>query len=157
MINSRIEEAKKILKIADHMVYVTYPVINENRLLIKILSQINSIMNNVILAVLENEYANKRIRSYADPKMNFKSFVESSKRYGIGASGIETVKKVAAIMEMHSQSPMEFVKNDSFVIMSDSMRTEEITYNLVKSSLSVAKEMLSSVENRINLDSAQIK
>lgn len=157
MANSRIEEAKKILKIADHMVYITYPVIKENRLLIKILTQINNVMNNVVLSVLENEYANKRIRSYADPKMNFQSFVESSKRYGLKASSIDSMKRIASIMEMHSQSPMEFVKNDSFVIMSDAMHTEEITYETVKSSLLIAKDVLSSVENRLNLDHAQIR
>jgi hypothetical protein len=157
MASPRIEEAKRILKIADHMVYVTYPVINENRLLIKILAQINNVMSSVVLAVLENEYANKRIKSYADLKMNFQSFMESSKRYGLEKPHIESMKKVAALMELHSQSSMEFVKKGSFVIMSDSMHTEEITYPLVKSLLSAIKQILDSVENRLNLDSAQIR
>jgi len=156
MANARIEEAKRILKIADHMVYITYPAINEKRLLIKIVSQVGGAMNNVVLSVLENEYLNKRISSYANPKMNFKSFVESSKRYGIKQSGIDTMEKIASLIEMHEQSPMEFVRNDRFVIMTDSMHTEEITYNLVKSFLATAKEAVSATENRLKLDSTQM-
>lgn len=155
MANARIEEAKRVLKIADHMIYITYPAIRENRLLIKILGQISSAINSTVLAVLENEYADKRIESYADPKMNFRSFVESSKRYGLKPANIDVIKKIAGLMEMHSQSPMEFVKNDRFVIMSESMQVEEITYEKVKSFLLSAKETVQSVENRLNLDSAQ--
>ena len=149
-------EAKRILKIADHMIYVTYPVMRENRLLIKILGQINNVLNNIVLSVLENEYAQKRIKSYAEPKMNFQSFIESSKRYSLSKSQIDSIQQVAAVMALHAQSPMEFVKNDSFVIMSDSMHTEEITYETVKSAFLVAKAVLDSVDNRLKLDYSQM-
>ena len=59
-----LQDAIKSLKLADHMTYVTFPLINEYRLLLKIFDEIyKSVINNVN-AVLCYEYLYKRIRLY---------------------------------------------------------------------------------------------
>lgn len=146
MVDQKIEEAKKFMKIADHMVYITFPAMKENRLLIKILEQINKAQKSLIAFILDNEYKNKRIRLYADPVANFKTFIELGPRYGLNAKHIETIKHTSALIEMHSNSPMEFVKNDKFIIMSETMQMESLTYEKVKNYLIQSKEMLKNAE-----------
>lgn len=149
MLHSKIEEARKFLKISDHMIYITFPAMKENRLLIKILEQISRAQRALIAFILENEYDHKRIRLYMDPKANFGTFLECAPRYGFKSEHLEAIKQTAAIMEMHSNSSMEFVRQDKFVIMSEGMHLESLTYEKVKNQLIRSQEMLKSVESRL--------
>ena len=55
-------QAIKNLQIADHMAYVTYPLINEKRLLLKIFDEIYKSIISCINAILNYEYLYKRIK-----------------------------------------------------------------------------------------------
>ena len=143
---SSLNEAKKFLKIADHMVYITYPAMKEHRLLIKILEQVNVVQKAIISFILQNEYNNKSVKLYAEPKVNFQTFLGCSTKYGLSSENIDSIKQTAALIEMHSTSPMEFVRHDQFIIMSDNMHMESLTYEKVKNHLVQSKEMLENVE-----------
>ena len=144
-----IEEAKRLLKVADHMVYITYPVLQEKRLLIKILEQINLALKKTVSTILNHEYIHKRITKFDDPKLNFDSFIASASHYGIEKSHINTIEKVSKIMELHSKSPLEFVRKDAFVIMTDNLQTEQITLERVKIFLQVSKQIIENTERRL--------
>jgi len=145
-------EAKRLLKIADHMVYITYPVLKEQRLLIKILSQINDALNNTISAVLNHEYLQKNIKKYSDSKMNFEAFIGCCPEYNIDKTHINIIKKVSGIMEMHSKSPLEFIRKDQFVIMSDNLKTEPITIERLKIFLHVSQQIFEKTIEKIAKD-----
>ncbi len=149
MAHPKIEEANKFLKIADHMVYITFPAMKEQRLLIKILEQIHKAQKAMISFILDNEYQGKRIRLYAEPQVNFKTFLSCAPKYGIKEPHLDSIKKTASIIDMHIKSPMEFVKQDKLVIMSEGMQMESITHEQVKKHLIQSREMLKSIENQI--------
>ena len=71
-----LQEAEKRIQIIDHLVYVTFPVIKDKRLFIKILSEIKNALSNCINSVLQYEYIYKRINLYNNAKENFKTFIE---------------------------------------------------------------------------------
>lgn len=151
--NQKIAEAKRLLSVADHMAYISYPVMQESRLLIKMLEHIEKSLGQLIGAILDNEYLLKRAQQYSDPKDNFRTFVESSPRYGLKKGHLEAISQIKGLMEMHSQSPMEFVKNEKFIIMSDGSRMGELTLEKVKAYISLMKEMLKSAESAFEADS----
>ena len=153
MTNSKIDEAKRILKIADHMAYITYPVLKEHRLLIKILEQISKALTNSVSAILIHEYSQKRIKTYTDPKLNFDTFKDISTSYGLNEGHIKTIKNVSNLMESHNRSTMEFIRKDKFVIMSDNLQTQDITLDQVKSFLKLSKEIIDKAEKRFSKDS----
>ncbi|MFC1686189.1 hypothetical protein ACFLZZ_04195 [Nanoarchaeota archaeon] len=148
MTRENIEEAKRLLRIADHMCYITYPVLKEKRLLIKILEQINLALRKTISSIIEHEYLQKRIKKFDDPKLNFDTFIECCPKYGIESSQINIIKKVAYIMDLHNKSPLEFVRKDAFIIMTDNLQTEQITLERVKIFLQASKKVLENTELR---------
>ena len=56
-------EANKALKLADHMLYVTYPLIKDNKLLVCILENIDKSIKKAIDAFIRYDLIYKRIRS----------------------------------------------------------------------------------------------
>lgn len=146
MVGEEFQEAKRLLRIADHMTFVTYPVLREKRLMIKIIEQIDSAMKKTISSILSHEYIQKNVKKYDDPKQNYDEFLACSPAYNITDSQLKTIKQLSNIVELHKKSPMEFIRKDSFVIMSDSMHMEQITIERIKIFLKIAQEIVQNTE-----------
>ncbi len=147
---SSLEIAARTIKTADHMAYITFPLLKDKRLLIKILSEIYMAMLNIINAVLQYEYYYKRIILYKDARMNFNTFVEKcSLRYHISQEDVKRILDICTIIEKHKQSPMEFVRREKLVIMSDDMQTESISIGRLKEYIILTKELLRKVNEVI--------
>jgi len=54
--------ATKSLQTADHLTYVTFPLLKEQRLLLKVLEELQEAVVNTINAILQYEYSNRRIK-----------------------------------------------------------------------------------------------
>lgn len=134
--------ASKLLQTADHMTYITFPLVKEKRLLLKILNEIHLGLLNTINAILQYEYLYKRIRLYRDAKDNFIEFIEKcAPRYKINEEQIKKIKEIFLLIEKHKKSPFEFVKNDKVVIMSEGLHTDTITLEKIKDFLINAKDV----------------
>ena len=150
--NVLLEKAYKDLKTADHMIYVTYPILKEKRLLSKILEGIDSVVRNIIKAILQHEFEFKRIKLYSDPHANFKIFEGScADRYGMREQ-METIQEILTLAEKHKECSMEFVRNNKMILLSDDLRTESITLEKLKMYVGTAKEIMKRAENVMSLD-----
>lgn len=150
MANPQLEEAKRILKTADHMIYVTYPVLNESRLLMKILEEMGRAISLIIAAVLQSEYESKRIKIYSDPEVNFEAFSRCSQRYSLAPQHINEIKQMLGLIERHKKSSMGFSRRDKFVIMSENLHTETVSLENLKFYMNLSKDLLKKVENVMN-------
>jgi len=136
------KKAVKNIHIADHMLYVTYPVIKDKRLLLKVLDQVYDAVVYIINAVLQQDYILKRIKLYSDPKANFQTFMEkSSKNYNITSDEVKEVAELVSLYESHKKSPMEFSRRDKIVIMSNSLKTSIIDSEKLKKYLNLSKNL----------------
>ena len=59
-----IQEAEKIIQTVDHMAYITFPLIKDKKLLLKILLETKIAVANCINSILQHEYIYKRITLY---------------------------------------------------------------------------------------------
>ena len=131
-----LKDSIKSLQIADHMTYVTLPLVNEKRLLLKIFDEIYKSIINSINAILNYEYLYKRIQIYSDNNDNFQTFVSKcAKRYNITHDQIKKIKEIIEINKKHKESSMEFVKKDKVVILSDSLKTQTLDIFVIKNYL----------------------
>ncbi len=146
-----LESASRTLKTADHMTYITFPLIKDKRLLIKILSEIYSSVTSTINAVIQYEYFYKRIVLHSDAAMNFRTFRERcAPRFGISQNDISKIIELFSIIEKHRQSPLEFVRKDKFVIMSNNAHMDIVTVEKLKEFLITAKDMLKKVDSVVH-------
>jgi hypothetical protein len=145
-----LEKSEKTIQTADHLLYVTYPLVKDKRLLLKILTEIKNGIASSMNAVLQYEYLYGRIRLSSDPKLNFKKFLEKCcPRYNISETEVKKILKLFEIVEKHKASPFEFVKEDKLVILSDNMNSETITLEKVKEFLDSSKTVLKKAKDII--------
>jgi len=146
-----LQQAVKHLKIADHMTYVTFPLVNEQRLLLKIFDEIHNSIVQCINSILNYEFLYKRIRLYQNNGENFNTFTEKcAKNYGLNNAQTKKIKEIIQLNKYHKQSAMEFVKKDKVVIMSDSLGTQVIDINSIKEYLLIAKELVLNTNKKVS-------
>lgn len=144
-----LDDAVRSLKIADHMTYVTFPLVGDRRLLLKIFDEIYKCIINCVNAVLNYEYLYKRISLYQENESNFSTFTSKcAKWYGLSHEQVKKIRQIIELNRRHRQSAMEFVKKDKVVVMSDSLRTDVLDTRVIKEYLLLAKEFLMRVNKR---------
>lgn len=138
-----LEKAEKIIKTAEHWIYVTFPLIKDKKLLLKVISEINLAVLNIINSILHYEYLYKRIKLTKKAQENLETFIQKcAPRYEITQSEIKTILELLKIAEQHRKSSMEFVKGDKIVILSEDMKKTIITLEQTKEFLRNSKKIL---------------
>ena len=138
-----LSKAEHSAKTADHIVYITYPLIKDSQLLKKALEEIYSISIAIVQTTLSYEYMYKRVQLHQDPKLNWDNFrVKCAARFNMTSQEIDTIKELLALAEKHKESSMEFVRKEKVVIMSDNLRIESIGLDKLKKYLSVMKVVM---------------
>lgn len=145
-----LEKAVKHLHIADHITYVTFPLLNDHRLLLKIFDEIYSSIIACISSVLYYESMYKRIQLYHGFNDNFESFVKVSRHYDLSNEQVKMIREAIALHKRHKYSAMEFVKREKVIIMSDSLGIEVVDIIAIKKHLLLAKELLVKVKKRFS-------
>ena len=146
-----VTSANKHLRNADHILYMTYPLVKDIKLLINVLGNIDKAIKTSVLAFLYYDWVYKRIISIPE---DFESRLDlfrkiSTKRYEFTLSDIDLIKEISEIIEKHKKSPVEFVKNNKFVICYNHYKIKTIEYEDVKKYYLKAKPFMDTVERGI--------
>ncbi len=137
-----LEEAGKRIAIADHLLYVTFPLVKDKKLLLKILEEINSGITSCLNSILQYEYLFKKIRLSPDPKQNLEVFKQKcAPRFLITQSEVKSIIELFEIIKVHKKSPFEFVKDEKIVILSETMNQKVINLDKAKEFLASAKSI----------------
>jgi len=135
----------KIQKV-DHMIYITFPLIKDKRLLLAILSELNVIILNILNSILQYDYIHKKIALSKDARENLETFIQfSSKNYGINEEEIKKILEILDLGEKHKKSPFEFVKEEKVVILSENLNPAVVTIEKAKEFLLLEKTILKKV------------
>ena len=142
--------AEKMIQTADHMIYVTFPLIKDKRLLLKILQEMKNAIALCINAILQYEYLYKRIKLYKDSRLNFKIFIEKCvPRYRITKEEINQIMELFDFVEKQKESPFEFVKDEKLVVLGTGLRPRIMTVERTKELMMVAKSILKKTKETI--------
>jgi len=145
-----LDKAGKIIQTVDHLVYMTLPIVNDKRLLLKIIKETKTAVASCINSILQYEYLYKRIKLHNNQKTNFKTFVEKcAPRYKITQDEIKSLIELFEIVESHNQSPFEFVRGDKIVILSQNSPHKTINVEKAKEFILTAKKILRKAEDGI--------
>ena len=145
-----LEKAEKTFQIASHLAYVTYPLIKDKRLLIKILLETKKSLASCMNSILQFEYLYNRIKLSSEPKLNFKTFLDRCcPRYGINETEVKKIKKLFELTEKHKTSPFEFVRDEKIVILSDDLKTEIVSIEKIKEFLELTKKVIHNAKETI--------
>ncbi|MBT4165737.1 hypothetical protein HOE04_01725 [archaeon] len=135
MVESReyLDLAIRSLQIADHLTYVTYPLIKDNKLLLKVLLEMNKCIVNYISFVIEGGDWNEK----------FRGFLKNNDVDGFLNN--EEIKKVKEILDLgkgYGRSAIEFSRGDKVVMMSDDLNVQVLDVERIKDYLRVVKKLI---------------
>ncbi len=141
-----IAEANRKLKTADHLIYVTYPLLKEEKLFIKIIELISDALQNCIKAALFHDYYWKRIEL---ANFDYTLFKERRKIYNLNEDEIKFFEEIFMILEKHKKAPVEFIRKKEFVILEENLATLQLSSEKVRGYLFKAKSIVEKVQKRL--------
>lgn len=136
-----LQDANRYLNTADHLCYITYPLVNDTKLLIIIAENIFNALNKGISALLYYERLYKRINLYPeDFNSKFDVFkFNCAQRYNFPRENIALIQDVKELVINRREAPMEFARKDKFIIASDNFKLHAISLDTVKKYISQTK------------------
>lgn len=142
------EQARRNLKVADHMAFITYPLVKDNKLLIAILENIFLALTNALGSLLYYERLFKRIPPFHD---NFDSKINMFKercaeRYRLSREYAAMMLEIKNLILEHKRSPVEFSRSEGFVICTENYRFKKISIEQIRSYIEKTKTFLGEVE-----------
>jgi len=144
-----LENAKKNLQRADSMIYFTFPVIKENRFLIKILEEFYNSTISFVKSIVQFEYVNKRAHVYSDARSNLETFEKCAPRYNLTQEQLKMIKNTFYLIEKHKKSAMEFTRKDKYVILSENLGTDFVTVETLKKNIFLMRDAIHKAEQTI--------
>ncbi len=143
-----LDEANKLFRQADHLVYVTYPLLQETKLIITISENLSKSLILAMDALLCYERLYKRIPLFPE---NFESRFDIFKRkvasrYSIDRDHLVLINDLRKLVDARKGSNMEFIRKEKYVLMNSNFGTKTITIGKLKDYLEEGKSFM----NKIN-------
>ncbi|MBI1971189.1 hypothetical protein HYS47_05565 [Candidatus Woesearchaeota archaeon] len=136
------------LRLADHMVTQTYPLVQDPKILLVVLENLFLSLTYGMAALLEHERYHKQIPPFQetfDSKFNMIK-LRLAEKYRITPSILQFILDVKAKVQAHRKSPVEFSRQGSLVICSEKYEVETITQDILKGYLGKSKIFLQHIE-----------
>ena len=144
-----IQNAQRNLSTADHLLYVTYPLLKDKHLIIQVAENIFLSLENSIKAFLYYERMFKRIPNVAEGfNIQFEMFKHRySKLENLQPENLEYVRDLKMILDKHKKSTVEFMRNEKFIMYSSIDDVKTLTVDQLKSYLKQTKPIVEKVKN----------
>jgi len=137
-----LQQAEKKIKTADHLIYMTFPIVQDKKMFLTVLSEINNAVLLIINSILQHDYIYKQIELSKDAKTNFRTFTtKCAQSYNINDNELRIIIEILSLAEAHRKSAMEFLKNDKVIILSDTLQPQTLSLERIKEFLVVTKEI----------------
>jgi hypothetical protein len=143
--------AERHMKIADHMLTQTYPLLKDPKLLLAVVENIFMAMRYSMEALLYFDRFYKRIPPFQENyESKFNMFrARLQQRYGILPEHVTTMQNVRELIMNHKNSPVEFTRGDRFVICSDSFGMKTIDVEQIRKFIGSAKNFCNQVNHKV--------
>jgi hypothetical protein len=146
-----LREANSKLNTADHLAYVTYPLVKEAKLLLTTTANVYSAMTLAMEALLQYDRYYKRISFVPNEFMQkYEMFKQSSRKYNIDRMTIALMLDLKSLIELHKKSPMVFTREQKLVIASHGFSVmKTLNIESVKKYVEQAKPLIAKINKVI--------
>ncbi len=138
-------ETEKHLQSADHIIFVTIPVVKDPKLMLRAFESVYRGLTLNISTILKFEYLYKRITLSNDTKINLETFfARCSKNYGLNEGECKLLKEIIFLGKKHKESGLEFSRSGKVIMVDDELGVFEIGIIKLKEFFSISKKLLQS-------------
>jgi len=134
-------KSKRYLHVADHMVYMTYGVVKDSKILVSVMDSIFLSLTNSMNALLEQEKKFKAIPLVPQGfEAKFMLFRDVAKKFKLDGAYLAMMRDVKDTILEHKTSPVAFRRKEQYVICSDSYNMRTINLDQIKEYLRMTRE-----------------
>ncbi len=126
------EKALKCVKAADHMLGVSYPLLNDPKILVSVANNLLLAVDYALASVLEHEKLFKRINNIPEGTVSKYNILKQRSPAGFEDKDYDVISDLAEISGKHRASSVEFPRDDKFVIASDTYELRTLTVKDLK-------------------------
>ena len=147
-----LDAARQNIKIADHMMNVTYPLVMDPKLFPTIIENIFLGYANALSAILHYERYYKRIPPFNDSFDSKLMFYDTyvKEQYRFDPHFQKTMNSLRELMIAHKKSPVEFSRKGKFVICNDEYSLKTLDIEAVKRYIRECKSFILEIEKIIS-------
>ena len=147
-----LEEAAHRLSVADHMLTMTYPLVKDPKLLLAVLENLHRSSDAALGAFALEEREHKRIPFV--PLSTFEDRHAAVSRYlaekpGIPHDLLRALQEMKELLAEHKTSPVEFTRNDQYVMCDEKYRVKTLGLDDLKGYLKRTKGLVSLVQAKV--------
>ena len=144
------KEANRAFITADHMAYVTYPLVKDIKLIITVLENLYLSLTFGMESILNYERNFRRIPPYPE---NLTAKIDTFKnkcatRYNIPRNYIVLMEEIKKVLEQHKKSSTVFRRENKLVMMSNDFRMQTLTIDKAKQYVQETKPLIDKI-NRV--------
>jgi hypothetical protein len=133
------EKAVKSIKAADHMLGVSYPLLNDPKILVSVANNLLLGIDYAMASVLEHEKLFKRINNIPESPDGKYNILKQRSPLGFEDKNYEVIRELMEIAKKQKASPVEFSRQDKYVLCSDTYELRTLTVKDLKDYLVKAK------------------
>lgn len=141
-----LKESNRSLSTSDHLLYMTYPLIKDMKILMSVIENLNRSLVGAMDSLLYYERYYKRLSFIPeDFQSRLELFKRVAEKYNIDRESVQLIRDIKGICDFRAKSPMEFARRDKFVISDDEFKLKTINYEKIKDYLNKSKVFISKV------------
>ncbi|AJF61528.1 TPA: hypothetical protein HA239_03070 [Candidatus Woesearchaeota archaeon] len=144
------ENAIRYMRVADHVLTMTYPIVQDPKLLKLVFKNLFMSMQNLVLALLHYETKHFKIPEFIG---DFPSALEAvkpvMKKHKINIEYYNFLDDLNQFMETQNESDVEFVRKDRFVFASEDYRLNIISKEKLKEYIIKGKLLMKEMQKVI--------
>jgi hypothetical protein len=138
------------LRLADHMIYVTLPLLDDKQIFLNAVSHLGNAVRDIVRTFMKFEAAYKRINFLPSEDLLINEFIMSySERLGV-ESFIQMIKDVTSFNNVRKRSSIKLKRNDKFIVISPEYSMVALSMKQVKEYLGLAREFIQKMRGLIN-------
>ncbi|HIH38249.1 hypothetical protein J4460_06985 [Candidatus Woesearchaeota archaeon] len=136
-----LQKANEYLSTAHYLLTVTYPIIDNPRFFLSVLDHLFLGLTNLMAAFLSSETMEADVHSFEDTfESKFALFKEIAPKYlERSEEHIQLLQEIKDLIVAHRKSPVEFTRDNSFIICMEDYSTRKITEEEIKKYISRAR------------------
>ncbi|MBI5392565.1 hypothetical protein HZA96_01730 [Candidatus Woesearchaeota archaeon] len=146
-----LETARKSIKSAEHMVTMTYDVINDPKLFVTLAQRMYSAAVSIMRAILFFERYQRKIPAFDEDVLAMLELfkIRTTRRYSLSMDYAKLIEELRAIVDGYKKSPVAFKRKENYVICDDKYNLNVLTKEKSKLYLDRTKKFLSDAEQMI--------
>ena len=152
-----LQTARKQIELADHMLYVTYPLVQETKFLLAIANHVISAARCSVQALLEFELLYKRLEQF---NRTFLSEVEIyqkkvAPRYNLDGKYYKLLQKLMEVQKYDTESVVRFKRGDKYILSTGEYSMSAIDVDTVKRYSNLTKKFVQEIADAITKQNVQ--